>query len=254
MVDGRGRRVGKKVNGVMVQGFVYGSELAPAAELDGNGNLVARFAYGKKVNVPEYLVKGGVPYRVITDHLGSVRLVVDAATGTVAQRMDYDEWGNVIVDTNAGFQPFAFAGGLYEAATELVRFGARDYDAVAARWNSKDPIMFRGRSTNLYRYGVADPVNRTDPTGLEIAPGRPPSLPLDILDELFNPPCDPTDPKCSGGFFKKARDDAKEFWDRIERMCHAKKRDDLDRALPTMTDDKLRDLDPRIDEAFLRAQ
>ena len=32
-------------------------------------------------------------------------------------------------DTNPGFQPFGFAGGMYDAATGLVRFGARDYDA-----------------------------------------------------------------------------------------------------------------------------
>jgi uncharacterized protein RhaS with RHS repeats len=40
------------------------------------------------------LVKDGNTYRILTDHLGSVRFVVDAATGAVAQRIDYDAWGN----------------------------------------------------------------------------------------------------------------------------------------------------------------
>jgi len=44
------------------------------------------------------MVRGGNTYRIITDHLGSPRLVIDAATGAVAQRMDYDEFGNVILD------------------------------------------------------------------------------------------------------------------------------------------------------------
>jgi hypothetical protein len=48
-----------------------------------------------KLSVPEYMVKGGETYRIVTDHLGSVRRVVDAATGAVAQRIDYDAWGNV---------------------------------------------------------------------------------------------------------------------------------------------------------------
>jgi len=42
-------------------------------------------------NLADYMVEGSVTYRYITDQLGSVRLVVDAATGTVAQRIDYDE-------------------------------------------------------------------------------------------------------------------------------------------------------------------
>ena len=46
---------------------------------------MARFIYGERVNVPEAMIKGGTTYRVVTDHVGSVRLVVDAVTGAVAQ-------------------------------------------------------------------------------------------------------------------------------------------------------------------------
>jgi RHS repeat-associated protein len=86
----------------------------------------------------------GTTYRLITDHLGSVRLVVDAADGSVAQRLDYDAFGRVLNDTNPGFQPFGFAGGLYDRDTGLVRFGVRDYDAYAGRWTAKDPVLFQG--------------------------------------------------------------------------------------------------------------
>jgi RHS repeat-associated protein len=106
--------------------------------------VVSRFVYGTRVNVPEYMFKGGSTYRILTDHLGSVRLVVDASTGAVAQRIDYDAWGNPTFTGPANFQPFGFAGGLYDADTELVRFGARDYDARTGRWTSKDPIRFDG--------------------------------------------------------------------------------------------------------------
>ena len=41
MIDGLNRRIGKKVNGVLTQGFLYQDQLNPVAELDGSGNVVA---------------------------------------------------------------------------------------------------------------------------------------------------------------------------------------------------------------------
>ena len=164
-VDGLGRRVGKRVNGALVKAWLYSDTLRPAAELDGSGSVVARFVYGERVNVPEAMIKAGATYRLVTDPLGSVRLVVDAATRAIAQRIDYDEFGGVLLDTNPGFQPFGFAGGLYDPDTRLVRFGARDYDAETGRWTAKDPLLFGGGDTNLYAYALGDPANRVDFSG-----------------------------------------------------------------------------------------
>jgi RHS repeat-associated protein len=165
VIDGSNRRVGKKVNGTLVQGFLYDGQLRPVAELDGAGNVVSRFVYANGANVPDYMIKGGVTYRLITDQVGSVRLVVRADTGDVVQRIDYDVFGRVLLDTSPGFQPFGFAGGLYDHDTGLVRFGARDYDAETGRWTAKDPIGFAGGQPNLYAYVGNDPVNRRDLLG-----------------------------------------------------------------------------------------
>ncbi len=165
LVDGLNRRIGKQVNGTLVQGFVYQDGLRPIAELDGSNNLVSRFVYASRSNVPDYIIKGGVTYSIITDQLGSPRLVIDSATGTIAQQIDYDAFGNVTGDTNPGFQPFGFAGGLYDSDTKLVRFGARDYDAETGRWTTRDPVGFAGGTANLYGYVENDPVNRIDPIG-----------------------------------------------------------------------------------------
>jgi RHS repeat-associated protein len=121
-------------------------------------------------------------YKFIKDHVGSVRMVVDSVTGEIKQAMDYDEFGNVTKDTNPGYQPFGFAGGLYDQDTKLVKFGARNYDPSIGRWISKDPILFDGGDTNLYgyvgtvgkpgietnlySYSFQDPVNFIDPSGL----------------------------------------------------------------------------------------
>ncbi len=79
--------MGKKVDGQLTRGWLYGASGQPVAELDGQGDVVARFVYGSRGHVPDYMVKGGTTYRLVTDHLGSVRLVVDASTGQVVQRL-----------------------------------------------------------------------------------------------------------------------------------------------------------------------
>jgi len=165
VIDGLNRRVGKKVNGIKTKGWLYQDQLNPVAELDGNNNITARFVYADKLNVPSYMEKNGQTYRIVSDHLGSPRLIVNIATGTVEQRIDFDTWGNVAQDSNSEFQPFGFAGGLYEANTGLTRFGARDYDASIGRWSSKDPIKFSGGDSNLFGYVFSDPVNFIDQNG-----------------------------------------------------------------------------------------
>jgi len=180
LIDGQNRRIGKKIDGLLTQGFLYQDKLNPIAELDGTGTVTARFVYGSKTNVPDYMVKGGNTYRIISDHLGSPRLIVNIADGSIIQRMDYDVWGNITTDTNPGFQPFGFAGGIYDQHTQLTRFGARDYDAQTGRWTAKDPIRFNGGDTNLYGYVTNNPIMFIDSSGLAplegpgtSSPGRP---------------------------------------------------------------------------------
>jgi hypothetical protein len=57
-------------------------------------------------------------------------LVENASTGAVIERIDYDEFGNVLSDAAPGTQPFGFAGGIADHSTGLTRLGARDYDPV----------------------------------------------------------------------------------------------------------------------------
>lgn len=76
IVDGENRRIGKKINGTLVQGFLYQDQLKPIAELGENGALRTQFIYTSKENIPDYLIKDGITYRIISDHLGSPRLVI----------------------------------------------------------------------------------------------------------------------------------------------------------------------------------
>jgi YD repeat-containing protein len=102
--DPTGRRITKRVDGVVVRRWIWLDALRPIAELDGAGNVVAHFVYAGGINVPEYIVRHVAPgtYRLIKDHLGSVRLVVDANTGTVLQEMKYDAFGGLAPHLPAG--------------------------------------------------------------------------------------------------------------------------------------------------------
>ena len=159
------------------------------------------------------------------DHLGSPRLVVNPASGALAQRLDYDEWG-VTTDSPPGFQPFGFAGGIYDRDTGLVRFGARDYDPGIGRWTSKDPSSFLG-GFNLYEYASGDPVNFFDPMGhLPKLPFNPssPTGGLGLIGKLFcslwgatgvgHPLCGPR----PGGMCAAANDNTRDDCQRQERL------------------------------------
>ena len=197
--DGQKRRIAKYVNGQLTQGFLYQDQLRPIAEYRYYGNnsgatltnidqaatqtLYAQFIYASKINVPDIMLKGAgttqeQTYKLVHDHLGSVRMVINTASGEVMQELDFDEWGETITDTNPGFQPFGYAGGLVDNDTKLIRFGARDYDPQAGAWTTKDPIGLAG-GVNVYGYANQSPISSIDPEGFAACMVSFPNMPID---------------------------------------------------------------------------
>jgi RHS repeat-associated protein len=164
--DGLGRRISRSYNGVTT-GFLYKDQLEPIADVNGDGSIRSVYVYGEKAHVPSYMIRGGEKFAFVSDERGSVRMVIAMGSGSVVQELRYDVWGRMVFDSNPGFQPFGYAGGIYDEATGLVRFGARDYDGEIGRWLSKDPILFDGGDTNLVSYVTNDPVNWSDVSGLD---------------------------------------------------------------------------------------
>ena len=180
-IDPLGRRVRRESNGVEDQRLLWDGQLRPVAELDSSGIIETRYVYGLGLNVPDYYERDEHTYRIITDHLGSPRLIVQTdgeGAGTIVFRREYDAWGEIEVESfdDPGEIPFGFAGGLYDEDTGLVRFGFRDYDPEIGRWTAKDPIGFAGGDTNLYGYVGNEPVGRVDRWGLQSGSGCDPTL------------------------------------------------------------------------------
>lgn len=170
--DAFNRRVGLKQGSTVTYRFLYQDQYRVAAQTQGDGKVLKEYFYATGSNSPDYMVDytstPAVKYRIIKDHLGSPRLVVNTASNITVQRLDYNDLGEITSETGtAFFQPFAFAGGLHEPNSKMVRFGARDYDPRTGRWTTKDPILFAGGNANLYGYTINDPVNFVDPEGLK---------------------------------------------------------------------------------------
>jgi RHS repeat-associated protein len=165
VTDAYGRRIARKIDGQIMSGTIYRDQYRPAAEVDANGEVTARYVYSDSLS-PAYVAKNGTDYLEVVDAVGSPTVVLDSTDGTVADTVTRDVWGGVQRESAPGFQLVGYAGGVTDPDTGLVRFGARDYAPETGRWTAPDPLGVAGGSPNLYSYVSADPVNRRDPTGL----------------------------------------------------------------------------------------
>ncbi len=163
--DPLGRRIVKKVNGIITEKYLWQGQTRLLAVYDGSDNLLMRFEYADS-RVPLTATIGGSTYYLTYDQVGSLKAVADSF-GNVVKRIEYDSFGNIITDTNPLFPiPIGFAGGQHDRDTNLVRFGYRDYAPEIGRWTAKDPILFAGGDADLYGYVQSDPINFSDPSGL----------------------------------------------------------------------------------------
>src|SRR5262249_16108963 len=104
------------------------------------------------------------------DRQGSIRGITDNL-GDLIDQIGYDAFGNIRSESNpsAGDQ-YKWQGGMYDAATGLCHFGARDENPLTAQWMQEDPSGFADGSSNLRRFVGNDPTNFTDPSGLSEDP------------------------------------------------------------------------------------
>ena len=164
-VDSFNRRIVKYENSSVSEYYIWNPSGQLIGVADSSGNIVKRFVFASMSHSPDYMITASESFKIVSNHLGSPVLVINSATGLIEQEISYDEFGNILSDSNPGFTPFGFAGCLYDQDTKLCKFGARDYDASIGRWLSKDPILFAGGDTNLYGYVLQDPINLIDPEG-----------------------------------------------------------------------------------------
>lgn len=126
------------------------------AELGANGQVRAEYVWGSLGPVAR--IAGGRVQLYVCDALGHVRALIDAETGQITDRYDYDAWGNV-VHNGSTRQPFVWNGAYgYEWIPEvsLYHVGARAYDPRTARWLQRDPIDAANGNPNKWGQDAED--------------------------------------------------------------------------------------------------
>jgi RHS repeat-associated protein len=78
----------------------------------------------------------------------------------------YDSFGNLVASTGSLVNSFRYTGREFDTETSLYYYRARYYDPTTGRFFTEDPVGFRGRDIDLYRYAGNDPILLIDPTGL----------------------------------------------------------------------------------------
>lgn len=127
-----------------------------------------RYVFGDSAD--EVLVRYNVssptpdaPRWLLADHQGSI-VAETNENGAVTAKLTYDEYG-VPGPGNAGL--FQYTGQIYLSGPDLYHYKARAYSPTLGRFLQTDPISYDD-GLNWYAYVGNDPVNGTDPSGLQM--------------------------------------------------------------------------------------
>ena len=177
-----GRRVAKKktqflpVSSESVQSYLHLGDrdqiLIGRVKKDG---VTKEVLYLDGSGIDEHFAEIGAGAKAyVTDHLGSV-LNTEASGGKkvfgpYGENINTIKTGNLGPEANSGDVPviYGFTGRQLDAESGLYYYRARYYNPKMGRFMTKDPKGLAAGDINIYRYCFNNPVNCTDPTGMDV--------------------------------------------------------------------------------------
>jgi RHS repeat-associated protein len=114
--------------------------------------------------------------------------------GGIAEQYEYDAFGYPYFYDGSGSNigsslwgnPFLFTGREYLKELKLYDYRARMYQPELGRFMQPDPKEFGAGDYNLYRYCHNDPVNKSDPTGLDPLAKGVLDVPANVLKNAYD--------------------------------------------------------------------
>ncbi len=173
--DALGRRIANTVGTTTTRYLHFADQVLE--EQDATGATTATYVYGQSVDDVIAMQRGTTDYYYHADEQGSVFALTDA-TGAVAERYDYGDYGvpefyapdGTARTASAIDNPYLFTGRRYDPESGWYYYRARYLDPLSGQFTTRDPIGLWGDPLNLgnpHAYAGNNPWTLVDPYGLK---------------------------------------------------------------------------------------
>jgi RHS repeat-associated protein len=138
-------------------------------ESNRTGTMLEEYVYFSGQRIARRDVGTGNVHYYFSNHLGSASMITDSS-GNIQEQTDHYPYGGIAYTSGADPNHYKFTGKERDSESGLDDFDARYYASTMGRFMTPDPLaghVSDPQTLNRYAYVRNNPLNLTDPTGLD---------------------------------------------------------------------------------------